>query len=274
MMFSRICISPHYDDAALSLGGTIHRHCRAGHKVLVSTVFAAHPSSDQPLSPLARRFHQRMGEVNDLISIRRAEDRSAMAVLGAESHWLTLQDAIYRGSSTGEWYYTSLADLFGSIHAGDRDLLRVIAAALTRCCEYARDPVFYAPLAVGRHVDHQLTHEAAWLLHEQGHSVAFYEEFPYSDPECSPIAQAADSSSLQQAVAAIQARGASCEHGYLDEVDLQARIDSVCTYRSQLGSLLAPAELVSKQIRAFTRSYSPSRMVERLWWPGRDQVRD
>jgi LmbE family N-acetylglucosaminyl deacetylase len=273
MMSNRICISPHYDDAALSLGGTIHRLCRAGHKVLVVTVFAAHPCSDQPLSPLARRAHRRMGEVNDLVTIRRTEDRSAMSVLGADSHWLTLQDAIYRGSTSGECYYARLADLFGPVHEGDRDLVRVIAEALMECCADSCAPVFYAPLAVGRHVDHQLTHQAAWQLHKQGYAVAFYEEFPYSDPESSPVVPSADSSSLQQAVATIQARGASCELVPLGEVDVQARIDSICAYRSQLGSLLGPAEVVSRQIRALTRSYDPSRMVERLWWPESGRVR-
>jgi LmbE family N-acetylglucosaminyl deacetylase len=263
--YDRLYLSPHYDDAALSCGGTIHQQSRAGLRVLVLTIFAAPPAPDQPLSTLARRLHQQMGDAGDITSIRRAEDGAAMAILGASSHWLDLRDSIYRSSGAGEWLYPRMSDLFGPVHTEDAGLVEMICDAVLAHCQPDSFPVLYAPMGVGNHVDHQLTRQAAWQLHEQGYQLTFYEDYPYSDPAYRPSRQSRYGHPLQAAVTVVEAAGASCELVELSEADLQARIDSACAYRSQLGDVLDPVQVVGKHIRDFAKSYDPPRKIERYW---------
>ena len=104
-IYDHVYLSPHYDDAALSCGGAIHQQRRAGQAVLVVTICSAPPAPGEVFSPFAREIHGAMGNPDNLVAMRRDEDRAAIDRLGAEVVWLDFQDAVYRGR-TGEdgWY--------------------------------------------------------------------------------------------------------------------------------------------------------------------------
>src|SRR6185312_9724559 len=90
-----IFLAPHYDDVALSCGGTVARLSDSGHKPLVITVFGGVPSA--PLTPFAQDMHDLWGVgPGDAVALRREEERCAEQVLGARSVWLDFLDAIYR----------------------------------------------------------------------------------------------------------------------------------------------------------------------------------
>src|SRR5438067_8967552 len=82
-----VVVSPHLDDAVLSLGGTIAREIARGRRVAVMSCFTAGPPLDT--IPEARRV---FGDY----SIRRGEDERALAVLGAAHRWLDLHERIWR----------------------------------------------------------------------------------------------------------------------------------------------------------------------------------
>src|SRR5262245_20194923 len=177
-----VYLSPHYDDVALSCGGTIHRQAHNGEAVLVLTVCAAPPPTGA-LSPFTQSMHQKWGNLTDAVATRRQEDRNALAILGAEDHYLPFHDCIYRGASpAGPWYYNADTDLFGQLHPADLALADDIAQSVAELISQPEESLIYAPLAVGHHVDHQLTHTAVWQLHAQGYTVLFYEDYPYVDP--------------------------------------------------------------------------------------------
>ena len=92
--YVHIYLSPHFDDAALSVGGTIVRQTAAGERVLVVTVCSASPR--EPLNAFAAHLHERWGGASDPIAVRRAEDAAAVERLGADLLWLDELDAIYR----------------------------------------------------------------------------------------------------------------------------------------------------------------------------------
>ena len=264
--YDRVYLSPHYDDAAFSCGGTIHRQHRTGRRVLVITIFAAPPDPDEPLSSLARGLHRHMGCEDDPVSIRREEDRSAMARLGAESRRLEFQDCIYRGDpARGEWFYPGMDDVFGPVHPRDEPLARTIADAVETLCHGSSALVFYTPLGIGNHVDHQLTHLAGCLLFERGQAVAFYEDYPYADPAHSSNSDGKSPHSLKAAISAMEFRGATPVLSHLNEADLQARVDSMCAYRSQLGDLPNEAQVIGFHLRENVLRCDPPRMTERFW---------
>ena len=88
-----VVVSPHLDDAALSLAAAIAYASRAGVPITVLTVFAGDPSSDEP----AGTWDRLCGFVTagDAARARRDEDAHACEVLGAEPVWLSFADAEY-----------------------------------------------------------------------------------------------------------------------------------------------------------------------------------
>lgn len=173
---THLFLSPHYDDIALSCGGTAARVTAAGKDGVVALVFGDHPEPGQPMTAFAEQMHRDWGmSADQVIAGRRAEEAEASRVLGLRDVFLPFKDAIYRGAS-----YLSDDDLFGTPKAPDDDLPERIVAALTAEGFGGTSTRVYAPLASGFHVDHQLAFQAAVLLDRAGWDVCFYEDLPYS----------------------------------------------------------------------------------------------
>jgi LmbE family N-acetylglucosaminyl deacetylase len=171
-----VVLSPHLDDAVLSIGATIGRLAHQGLRVEVWTVYTAGP----PLAAIARR-HRAFGDYE----IRAAEDDSALARLGAGHRRLGLRERIWRAPRP-----RSLASAFRtpSDVAGFGEVPRLISVVRE---VLARPGVeLYAPLGVGHHVDHvevalavltatieAATVEAATSQSDAFARVSFYEDF-------------------------------------------------------------------------------------------------
>ncbi len=136
-----LAVSPHLDDAAFSVGGTLAALAAAGHQVTVLTCFTA--SVPDPAGfALACQLDKGLTADVDYMALRRDEDAAAMAVLGGTPVHLAFPEAPHRG-------YTSAPDLFAGVHEGD-DVWRSLAAELS-----ALDAdLWLAPQALGAHVDH------------------------------------------------------------------------------------------------------------------------
>jgi len=267
--YDHVYLSPHYDDAALSCGGAIHQQRRAGQAVLVVTICSAPPALGEVFSPFAREFHGAMGNPDNLVAMRRDEDRAAVDRLGAEVVWLDFQDAVYRGR-TGEdgWYYTSIAEVFGSIHPDEGALSEAIAAAVCQEAPFGSQTTLYAPLTVGGHVDHQHAHRAAWRLREQGWRVVFYEDYPYADPAYRLPFGVENVATLDLTLASLQAADLTPRLVRLTEDDVQAKIDSVRAYRSQVPMLFGDEATMATRLRAYAMHYDHHMPAERYWMAG------
>jgi LmbE family N-acetylglucosaminyl deacetylase len=77
-----VVVSPHLDDAVLSLGATIARATTTGAAVEVLTVFGGDPASTAPPNGWDRRAG--FESAGEAASGRRAENRAACAIVGAE----------------------------------------------------------------------------------------------------------------------------------------------------------------------------------------------
>lgn len=86
-------LSPHLDDAVLSLGAAIARAAATGASVEVVTVFAGDPESQAPSGAWdARSGFRTAGEAS---RARRAEDLRACGFLGASTRWFPFADLQY-----------------------------------------------------------------------------------------------------------------------------------------------------------------------------------
>ncbi len=178
--YRHIFLSPHFDDVVYSCGGTLGVQVYAGMRPLVITVFAGTPTSPIELSSFAAENHRDMGfrqDIQAVVAARRREDANALQYLKADYLWLDYADAIYRGTPP---YYTSREQLIGGeVHPGDLWIDRELAQNLVALHERLPDTVWYAPLAVGGHVDHQIVCSAIDRLIQRGANVKLYEDFPY-----------------------------------------------------------------------------------------------
>src|SRR5690349_21591803 len=94
---SRIVLSPHLDDAALSLGGSIARWAAAGERILIVTVAAGAPPPWVALGSVAECVHQAWGVVSaDVLGRRRREGEAAMGMIAAAADRVGRLDAVYR----------------------------------------------------------------------------------------------------------------------------------------------------------------------------------
>ncbi len=95
-----IFLSPHYDDAVYSCGGTLAVQASVGLQPLVITVFGGIPPDDLQLSSFAAQIQREMGAGNitpaQLVANCRREDANALDLLHANYLWLDYLDAIYR----------------------------------------------------------------------------------------------------------------------------------------------------------------------------------
>lgn len=255
--YRHVYFQPHFDDAALSCGGTIALQAATSQKVLVVTVFGGIPPASTPLSPFARQIQQRMGlggDASEAVSKRREEDAAAAAILGADTLWLDYLDAIYRGSPT---LYQTEESLFGGVNAADLNLDEQLAGVFQNIQERAPVAAIYAPLGVGHHVDHQLCCSAADRMAQRKLNVKFYEDFPYVAQQ--PGALAARQTDL----------GIPMEPELVEVSGLTSRkLEAIQAYASQVPQLFGSEDRLRQMLNTYMSSLRrtyPGIQLERYW---------
>jgi LmbE family N-acetylglucosaminyl deacetylase len=247
-----VFLAPHYDDVALSCGGTVAQLAESGAAPLIVTIFGGLPAG--PLTTFASDMHALWGVgPHDVIATRRAEERCAAEALGANTLWLDFADAIYR-----EDRYTSDPQLFGTIDPAESslaaDISKAILAALAGLG--AVPASFYVPLAIGNHVDHQHVFAVGKRLAAAGHDVWAYEDFPYAgDP--------AWRESIDTHARAVTTGTERLEP--LTPTQLKRRIDAVLCYGSQLDVIFRHQGDPAEAIRRYAQTIGHGQPAERFW---------
>jgi LmbE family N-acetylglucosaminyl deacetylase len=249
-------LSPHYDDIALSCGGTAALLGRHGRLPEVALIFGEEPDPEMPLTAFAESLHRDWGlDPARVIAGRRAEESAAARILGTRDAYLPFRDAIYRGER-----YTSNDVLFNVPAPEEAGLAAEIVAALNLDDREIARTRFYAPLAIGRHVDHYHGFGAGVELARRGGEVWFYEDLPYA------LGGSAQRERLGEIeipleVAAIVDVGASWT----------AKIDAIMAYPSQLATVFgyvgagSTRQEIEEVMRAFASAVGKGVVGERFW---------
>ena len=184
---SAVVISPHLDDAVLSCGALLG-HLALCCPVTVVTAFTA--AGPRPWSLPARRQLRAVGlDAEVLFQRRRAEDMSVLTGLGVNAIHLGLRDALFRrvDEVTDEptWrgrrpaYPTFRFDAArGRVASSDAGLPAQIGSGISRALQGSEISVLFAPLGIGRHVDHLIARRATRYL---ACRTVYYSDFPYSE---------------------------------------------------------------------------------------------
>lgn len=171
-----IFLSPHYDDVVLSCGGTVATLVDAGCEPPMVAVFGGE-TPEELVGDFARWKHSRWGydSADAVLGVRRGEDTAAATVLGCRTRWLGYFDAIYRGDR-----YARDGELCGQLREVEEGLVPLLADEISALPEWVEGTTVYVPLAIGDHVDHQITFAAGRLLAARGIPVFAYEDCPYA----------------------------------------------------------------------------------------------
>jgi LmbE family N-acetylglucosaminyl deacetylase len=241
-----IVLSPHLDDAVLCCGALLADARLRGASVHVLTVFNGRPL--MPVSESASRFHARCGQdPRYAIAEREIEDDYALAVVGANTVRLHLQEALYRKDSDGNFLYDSDTAVFEPIAPGDdvADVRRLIA---DRVGEIDPDLVL-APLGIGGHVDHLIVTAVAERLDR---NVLFYEDVPYV---------VYDHCRDWRSKIVVN----SAHHHYCSDEAWLAKIAAIECYESQRDVLWYRPEHWRDELDAHAHDVGGGRRAERFW---------
>jgi LmbE family N-acetylglucosaminyl deacetylase len=247
--YAAIYLSPHLDDVALSCGGQIAAQTTAGRSILVVTLMAGDPPP-APLSDFAQTLHQRWQLPANVVAQRRQEDAIACQVLDVDFiHW-QIPDCIYRSHpQTGKPLYASEDAIFGRVHRADSELLDGLARRLAGLPAHGR---LFLPLAIGHHVDHQITRATAERCFGLT-SLNYYEDYPYvTEPGALAAVIPPDRTGWQVDVI------------LLTETSLQAKIEAIAAYGSQLSTFFDGRSHLEKQIRDDARAVGGERIWQRV----------
>jgi len=169
-----IYLSPHLDDIALSCGGLVWEQSQAQQHVSIITICAGDPPPGE-ISPFANSLHARWETGPQAIAQRRQEDLVSCRIMGAAAHHMPVPDCIYRrGGVANLPLYASEESLTGPLHPEEDRLVDDLAAMLAKSIPSEAQVV--SPLALGNHVDHNLTRKAAENL---GIRLWYYADYPY-----------------------------------------------------------------------------------------------
>lgn len=249
--YAHVYLSPHFDDAALSCGGAIARHSSRGARILVINLCTAAPDPSGTFSDLAQEFHRYWQlQPHEVVSVRLHEDQLAMERIGADTYSAGLLDAIYRLPDT----YNTRPVLYGGRPDANDPMLADLQTLLTTLRTRLPDAMFYAPLAIGGHIDHAVAFEVVRAL-DLG-SVAFYEDFPY----------VAKPQALQNRLAQLAAD--QFVPSILDiDATLARKISAIDAYASQLDEVFGSRNAMHAAVTGYAELLRPEDGTygERVW---------
>lgn len=256
-------LSPHPDDIPLSCGGTVYHLTQdVGAEVIILTIMAGDPMWILPDTPLVRELHERWSLGQKPSAARRAEDIEAGQVLGARVEHTPIPDCIYRVSK-GEALYPTGKSIMATPHPMDDayDLLMSIGQP-----ERDRVTHFYIPMSAGNHVDHQIVRDAGIAMMKRNKTtdgltpqaeVWFYEDYPY----------AAREGTVAAALTHLERHVGKCEAHTrpISEEAMQAKLNSIARYRSQISTFWPDVETMSAEVRTFMTEVGGGAPAERFW---------
>jgi LmbE family N-acetylglucosaminyl deacetylase len=239
-----LVLSPHADDAALSLGGCLLLG-RFGAPVTLATVFGR---SNHVLGRFERDWEA-------VTRRRRGEDEAFAAALALGLRYLDLPEVALRPEACFGVFARRAGEALGAPDA--------LAPALRALLDEIAPRLVLAPLGLGRHRDHLLLQRAAReLLAGSPAALAYYEDMPY--------AEQLSGRAIARHARAVDARLKPCPLSIAPA--LERKVEALGCYPSQLGA--ADAAAVERHRRRRWRWWRAARGLpavaaaepfERLW---------
>jgi LmbE family N-acetylglucosaminyl deacetylase len=251
-----LVLSPHLDDAILSLGGSMASWSDAGAVVTALTVFTADAPESSLQSTIVKEMHELWNLGEHPYATRRSEDIAATEVAGANYIHGNLPDCIYRQAKDGSDLYPSEASVYSASPASAEAIYGPLKELIVEWLNKIKPTLVLAPLGIGRHVDHFITSKVfREISHDAGYDVALYEEIPYAtgkyptiNPDNVPAAKARTEWNIRSSE--------------LVEIDFERKRRAIECYQSQLIDIFPDGFGALKDYMA---TLQQDHAVERIW---------
>lgn len=178
--FDITILSPHLDDAALSLGEHILDWKKQGKSIQIVNCFSSFGKiTFKKLPEYTQRYVQQSGCTNTQVfeTKRKIEDKNAMAEMRTYATYVHLVDGGFRKTALNKYVYPEQSKLFsGSISNQDYKTLEKLISELKKIVFFSDS--LYIPFGIGNHADHLLARLASVSLSSR-HKYS-YIDMPYS----------------------------------------------------------------------------------------------
>jgi LmbE family N-acetylglucosaminyl deacetylase len=236
-----IFLSPHFDDVALSCGGLVWELAAVSDTISIWTICAGSPPRRE-FSAFAHSLHERWETGAKAVEQRRTEDKLSCAAMCASYRYFNIPDCIYRPKQKMiPHYYTSDPGIFGEVHPAEKkNLVRQLSQIFL--LEIPSGAQVVGPLALGNHVDHQITRLAVERAAKHfKHTLLYYADYPYVQEH-------------SEQMDCYQHKGWECINFKVSEPGMQAWCAAIAAHRSQLSTFWPTLEDIRKDIQAYSRS--------------------
>ncbi len=253
-----LALSPHLDDAVLSVGGLIDQAVKRGADVVIGTIFTADSPEPVLTSPIIEFLNEAWSLGPSPMRSRREEDVAAVNALGARFIHGNLLDAIYR-TDRGNCLYSTREAVFSGPSLRD-DAHGAMSKLFVEWIDEIQPDVILCPLAVGRHVDHVITSESFRnIALGRRLKVFLYEDMPYSTGRFPP--------GFPDSVEAALGRTKwTIAHPEAISIEISRKIDAILKYESQLKELFPDAQEIEVALKqCCTFDEQRGEFVERIW---------
>lgn len=154
-----IFLSPHFDDAVGSAGGTIYSLAKNRKSIKIITVMGGVPANKTDA---------------DYVLSRQAENEQACSILAVPHQHAPFLDAIYRTNNLGVEIYQERDSIFKQDKILEKELVQDVIKYIKT--NSSPDDILITPSALGNHIDHLIVKNAA---QQSGRIVVYYEDFFY-----------------------------------------------------------------------------------------------
>ena len=245
-----LVISPHLDDAVLSLEDLINKYVKEGNKIDVLTVFSGKVPRNE-LSDAAKEFHSNCFLDENSMLYRKEEDKKSHDLLGINSYYLDLPECLYRKDENG-FIYPDLSNIY-HLEDSDKDIVDTLYNKLKEYV-YNYDEV-YAPMGLGGHADHLAVNKAINMIYKENKfNLFFYEEVAYV---CYYYRDNSESN---------WGEGLKSKLIEISEEEFNKGIEAILVYRSQLNILWRNYFQFINDMNGFSLKYSSDKRTKRLWY--------
>lgn len=171
-----LIFSPHLDDAVLSMGSLLTYLSGLNKNIKVINIFTVGSTYHSTFNERLLRQASSSTAI-DYFNTRRKEDKKAIVTIGnIHIKNLGLIDAAWRADRNNNLFYT--LSIIGDIKQEDREVIRKLESILNNIEYISNDTLIFAPLARGRHIDHQIVRNSVLNVFK---NVIHYCDFPYSN---------------------------------------------------------------------------------------------
>lgn len=256
-----LAVSPHLDDAVLSIGAGLAQVAQDGAEVTVYTAFAG--TMPPPYSPAAQRMHTVWGFApdDDAPHHRRQEDIAALNHLGVDHRHGRFLDSIYRRLPSGQWLADHVAGgqklaISEQAPASDGELVAAIEDDIKSIIDEVDPTLLVTCAAIGGHPDHEAARDAALFAARANNiPIRLWEDLPYA-------VFTSDEVELPQGF-----RRGSPDFSSVDTELWTRKVEAVKHYPSQLLILDGPGKNMFGRLDEHARATSPHGGRGERTWP-------